>query len=140
MKRKNLQCLTLVTMHILIADDNPASRERARALATSAGHTVEVVDDGAAALTAIVAGDFDAALLDRYMPLMDGPTVARSVAAVVPASGRPRLIALTQSPDDDRDLIAAGFDACLDKAFCLAALAAALQPAQPPPPAPPTAP
>lgn len=112
-------------MHILIADDDPVSREIARHLVARAGHSHELVADGAAALAALNTGAFDAALLDLSMPLLDGAAVARAVSAAPPVGRRPRLVALSAARVEDQ-LLAHGFDACLTKPLRPQALAAAL--------------
>jgi two-component system sensor histidine kinase/response regulator len=130
-------------MRILIADDDPTSREIACHLAAHTGHEAVAVADGASALTALLAGGFGAALLDLHMPLVGGAEVAQAVAAALPAGSRPRLIALTAAvgPGAEVELLARGFDACLAKPLRPPTLAAALTGAEAPlaalaPPAP----
>lgn len=122
-------------MRILIADDDPTSREIARQLIAHAGHHVDAVCDGAAALDAIRRAAYAIAILDLQMPRLDGAEVARAVRAALP-DGRPRLVAFTagSSAEADRGLLALGFDACLPKPIRRAALDAILDGAAPPPP------
>lgn len=119
-------------MRILIADDDPTGREIARHLASGAGHQVEAVPDGAAALAALLSGRFDAALLDLYMPALGGAEVARAVRAAMPAGVRPLLIAVSAA--DPGPPAALGFDACLGKPLRLPAFVAALAGAPDAPP------
>jgi signal transduction histidine kinase/DNA-binding response OmpR family regulator len=59
-------------LHILIAEDNPVNQKLAIRILEKQGHTVEVVDNGQAALDAIAAQSFDLVLMDVQMPVMDG--------------------------------------------------------------------
>lgn len=112
-------------MRVLIADDDPTSREIARYIVAAVGHEVVAVADGAAALAALLGARFDAALLDLFMPEPCGPAVAQAVAAALPPGSRPLLIALTAAgPDTPPD---PAFDAVLSKPLSPAALAAALR-------------
>jgi two-component system nitrogen regulation response regulator GlnG len=57
---------------ILVADDEPSIRWLLDRLLRQAGHTVTVVEDGAAALAAAAAEPFDLAFVDIRMPGLDG--------------------------------------------------------------------
>jgi len=57
---------------VLVAEDSATQRERARRALSAAGYVVEVAEDGRAALTALLEGDFDALLTDFEMPQIDG--------------------------------------------------------------------
>jgi CheY-like chemotaxis protein len=59
-------------LRVLVAEDSATQRERARRALSAAGYVVEVAEDGRAALTALLEGDFDALLTDFEMPQMDG--------------------------------------------------------------------
>lgn len=111
-------------MRILVADDDPTGRAVAHLLVAGAGHEVETVDEGGAALAALLSGGFDAALLDLHMPGMGGVAVATAVAAALPPAVRPRLIALTAAGPGA--VAEPCFDACLSKPLQPPALAAAL--------------
>lgn len=67
---------------ILIAEDEPDVREFVMRGLTMAGHTVDAVADGGAAVAALKqAGEpFDLLLSDIRMPVMDGIQLALSVA------------------------------------------------------------
>jgi two-component system, chemotaxis family, chemotaxis protein CheY len=66
---------------ILVVDDNAINRKLATALLKKRGWASVEVDSGAAALEALVAGDFDAVLLDIRMPGIDGEEVCRRIRA-----------------------------------------------------------
>lgn len=76
-----------------------------------AGHDVQVVHDGAAAVVAVAARLPDLMLLDIHMPGMDGYETARQVRAL-PGAADLLLVALTGfgSDDDLQRSRAAGFD------------------------------
>ena len=95
-------------LRLLLADDVLANREVARALLHAAGHDVEVAADGAEALQAALAEDWDAVLLDVHMPVMDGLTAARRIRAAPGHRGRVPILAVTASAN------AAEVAACLD--------------------------
>jgi PAS domain S-box-containing protein len=57
---------------ILLVDDLEVNRDIAAALLTQAGHVVDFAADGAAAVAAVAAQDYDLVLMDVQMPVMDG--------------------------------------------------------------------
>jgi two-component system sensor histidine kinase/response regulator len=59
-------------LHLLLAEDIPVNQLIAVALLKREGHTVTVVDNGAAAVAAAAATSFDAILMDVQMPHMSG--------------------------------------------------------------------
>ncbi|WP_168077011.1 ATP-binding protein, partial [Caulobacter sp. SSI4214] len=71
---------------VLLVDDHPMNRELGKALLTLVGCEVDTAEDGAEAVEAVRAGDFDLVLMDVHMPVMDGLAAARAIRAL---SGRP---------------------------------------------------
>jgi PAS domain S-box-containing protein len=57
---------------ILLVDDLDINRDLAVTYLTSAGHTVDTAVDGAEAVAAVAAGEYDLVLMDVQMPVMDG--------------------------------------------------------------------
>lgn len=106
-------------LRILLAEDNEVNREVASTRLRRAGHEVSATVDGSAALELWRSKEFDAALLDIQMPLLDGLMVAQAIRAEEKARGRRRtlLLALTAMADEaDRERCrAAGFDAHVAK-------------------------
>jgi CheY-like chemotaxis protein len=124
-------------MRILIAEDDPTARELARHILTHAGHQVDAVADGDAALEALLRGQYGLALLDLQLPGMDGHEVARAARAALPVC--PRLIAFSAAADthDAPRYRALGFDGCLGKPIRAADLRHVLDAGhglEPPPP------
>lgn len=69
---------------ILVAEDHAIIREIAEAMLTDAGHEVVVVQNGAEAIAALEASDFDLVLMDVQMPEIDGIAATRRI----PPDGR----------------------------------------------------
>lgn len=66
---------------ILVADDDSDIRDLLVLMLRSAGHEVDAIADGAAAIEAWEAADFDLVLLDWQMPRVDGLGVLRHIRA-----------------------------------------------------------
>ena len=104
---------------ILLAEDYEVNREIARAILTGAGHAVDVVADGAAAVQAAAAVRYDLILMDVQMPVMDGMEATRLLRTGSGASRATPVIALTANvlPDQVEAFLAAGMDAHVGKPF-----------------------
>jgi phosphoserine phosphatase RsbU/P len=66
---------------LLVVDDNPTNLDLLSRRLQRLGHAVEAVESGAAALSALRAGDFDLVLLDINMPELDGYQVLEQIKA-----------------------------------------------------------
>jgi CheY-like chemotaxis protein len=84
-------------LQVLAAEDNKINQLVLAALLQKIGVTLTMVDDGAAAVDAWRAGEFDLILMDMQMPVMDGLTAVCAIRAAEALSRRPRapIIALT---------------------------------------------
>jgi len=72
--------------HILLADDDQATRDLVKRALESDGHTVDLTQDGTEALeTLIGAADFDVLVSDVHMPGLDGIELARRAIQSRPA-------------------------------------------------------
>ncbi|HMM74796.1 MAG TPA: response regulator [Gammaproteobacteria bacterium] len=122
---------------VLIAEDNPVNQELARTLLENLGCRVELVDNGQAAIDAIVDSPldklhdlFDLILMDVQMPEVDGFAATAAIRAHESQVGEKRLpiIALTASAlEGDRErCLAAQMDDYLAKPFTQKQLALVL--------------
>ncbi|MBK9440587.1 MAG: PAS domain-containing protein [Comamonadaceae bacterium] len=122
---------TALSGHILVAEDNPVNRAVASALLKSQGLEADYVEDGKAALEAVMSGPaYDLILMDVQMPVMDGQQATRCIRNWEAAQGARRctIVALTAGAfeDDKRRCAEAGMDDFLAKPIELASLVALL--------------
>jgi CheY-like chemotaxis protein len=100
-------------LRVLVVDDNPVNCRLAALLLEKAGHRVEVVNDGAAAVAAAAAGGHDLVLMDVQMPGVDGLEATRRIRALGdPAAAGVPVVALTAQAmkGDEERCLAAGMD------------------------------
>jgi two-component system nitrate/nitrite response regulator NarL len=101
-----------VAIRILVVDDSPPFRRRARELLTLRGlEVVAAAADGDDAIAAVVLACPDGVLLDINLPGRDGYAIASSLATLCPAA----TIVLTSS--DVEGVSAAVLDECGATAF-----------------------
>ncbi|MFD1105147.1 hybrid sensor histidine kinase/response regulator [Sphingobium olei] len=94
------------TLHVLAADDNPASRQILHDIFAGWGMAVELVASGDEALAAVQAADqagspYDLVLLDWKMPGMDGAQVVEAIQAAPFRGERPRTCIITAYGADE---------------------------------------
>jgi len=120
---------------VLLAEDNPVNVEVAKAMLESLGLQAQVAHNGAEALQAVRAGEFEAVLMDCQMPVMDGfaatAAIRRAERESAGARQAPRplpIIAITANAlQGDREAcLAAGMDDYLSKPFSQQQLAAVI--------------
>lgn len=112
----------LPPMHILVAEDNATNRVVARALLEQMGQRIAFAGNGAEAIRAVQAEDFDLVLMDISMPVMDGLEATCQIRAMEGARGSLPIIALTAHAGRAEQ------EACLD-AGCNEVLTKPLDPA-----------
>ena len=110
---------------VLVVEDNPVNQLVAVGLLEALGCATETADDGAAALDALAARDFDLVLMDIQMPRMDGYAATRALrerGLTVP------VVAMTAAAvEGERErCLAAGMDDFLTKPVDPSALSAVL--------------
>jgi PAS domain S-box-containing protein len=106
-----------VGARILVAEDQAIIREFIDVMLTSAGHKVVSVTNGAEAVAAVQAQDFDLVLMDVQMPEMDGMTATRRIRGMGDRVRGIPIIALTAyaMPADVARCLAAGASGHLSK-------------------------
>ncbi|HEY1752343.1 MAG TPA: ATP-binding protein [Caulobacteraceae bacterium] len=113
-------------LRVLVAEDHPTNRRVVQLILESAGVELTCVENGALAVEAWEAGDFDLVLMDMQMPVMDGLTAMREIRRREAELGRPRtqIHALTANamPDHARASRDAGADGHLTKPITAASL------------------
>ena len=90
-------------LNILVAEDNDINALLARSALIKAGHTVDVVRSGKAAVDALTAEGgahhYDVVLMDLHMPVMDGLDAIAHIRAHEEAKGVPAVPILVLSAD-----------------------------------------
>ncbi len=90
-------------LRILMAEDNGPNRLVASALLRSAGHELEMAEDGVEAVEKAATGRFDVILMDVQMPRMDGLAATQKIRSFPQLKDVP-IIGLTASAmKQDRD-------------------------------------
>ena len=87
---------------VLLAEDDPVSREVAQHLLQSAGLRVDIADNGADAVRMVAAGDFALILTDVQMPQMDGLEATVAIRALPGRHAMPVLAITASAFDEDR--------------------------------------
>jgi len=103
---------TLPALKVLVAEDNLVNQKVARGYLDEGGHDVTIVGDGAAALNAVKAGDFDLVLMDMHMPEMDGISATQRIRALdAPVAAIPIIAATAGAMAEDIErCLAAGMN------------------------------
>ena len=102
---------------ILLAEDNSINQDIARAVLEAAGHIVDVVDDGEAAVAAVISKVYDLVLMDIEMPGMNGFEAAARIRAREGVMSGVTIAALTATRQADAELFAfwSGIDTFIHK-------------------------
>ncbi len=107
----------VISARILVAEDLEIIQELIRHLLERAGHQVDVVSDGAEAVTAVQAQSYDLVLMDIQMPGMNGITAAKEIRALQSLGRDIPIIAMTANvlPQQARNFKEAGMNDYLSK-------------------------
>ena len=114
-------------LNLLLAEDNPVNALLARKLLERNGHKVSWVENGADAVAAIKDGhEFDAALMDLHMPVMDGLSAIKAIRKLEEDAGAQAMPIFAVTADtlaESSDaVLAAGTTAILEKPLNIDAL------------------
>ncbi len=111
---------------ILVVDDNPVNQRVAMRMLERRGHQVDVANNGVEAVAAVAHTAYDAVLMDRQMPEMDGFEATRMIRVHEGLNRHTVIIAMTAGAmiGDEAECLAAGMDAYLSKPVQAATLAA----------------
>ena len=107
-------------VRVLLAEDNPINRTVARLHLQQWGVEVEEAEDGRVALDKLLAGPYDAVLMDIQMPHLSGIEVTQHLRQLPdPARAAVPILALTANVfrTDNEKYLAAGMDDYLAKPF-----------------------
>ncbi len=113
-------------MHVLVVEDESRMAELIRRVLVAEHHAVDLADDGVTALGLARSGTYDAIVLDRMLPDLDGTEVIRLLRA---RGNRTPVLMLTAlgSVENRVDGLDAGADDYLTKPFAFAELLARLR-------------
>ncbi|QDH74396.1 ATP-binding protein [Brevundimonas sp. M20] len=119
-------------LRVLLAEDHPTNQRVVQLILQGQGVEVSIVEDGAAALAAFEADDFDLILMDMQMPVMDGLSATRAIRAAERAKPqRPRIpiimLSANAMAEHRADGAAAGADGHIAKPITAASLLAGMQ-------------
>ncbi len=100
-----------LSLTVLIADDDRASRAYISHILEGEHCTVRMAENGRDALNIAAEGGIDAILMDIHMPLLDGISSAQAIREVQGAKRIPIIAMSATSSDDERDrILQAGMD------------------------------
>jgi signal transduction histidine kinase/FixJ family two-component response regulator len=114
---------------VLVVDDDALNRSIATSFLRFGGHDVVCLDNGAAAVEAAAAADFDVILMDVRMPGMNGLEATHQIRALSGPRGIVPVVAMTaQAFGEQIELCRqAGMNTHLSKPFTQSALLAAIE-------------
>jgi signal transduction histidine kinase len=120
-----------VELRVLAAEDNPVNQLVLKTLLHQVGVNPVIVENGALAVEAWRAGEFDIILMDVQMPEMDGPSAAALIRREEREGGRTRtpILALTANvmPHQVAHYLEVGMDGHVAKPVEIAALFAGIE-------------
>ncbi|HWB48639.1 MAG TPA: ATP-binding protein [Stellaceae bacterium] len=111
-------------LRVLVAEDNKINQQLTAMLLKKAGYLVDIVENGAAAVAAVEAGEYDVVLMDVQMPVLDGIEAADRIRNLpAPKNAVPIIAVTAHAMAGARErYLAAGMDGYLSKPLDPAAL------------------
>lgn len=109
---------------VLLIEDNPVNQKIGVRVLERAGWEVTVAANGTEVRAALNGSSFKVALVDLWLPGMNGCEVARYIRTSLPAEKHPAIIALTahSSDEEKENCLKAGMDAFMTKPMRIAEL------------------
>jgi signal transduction histidine kinase/DNA-binding response OmpR family regulator len=115
-------------LHVLLAEDNAVNQRVAIAMLERLGHTVEVVEDGRAAVEAAQKNAFDVVFMDIEMPHLDGYAACECIRQIPRLKDLPIIGLTAHAMAEAREkAMAVGMNGFVTKPFKTADLESALQ-------------
>lgn len=87
-------------LHALLVEDNTVNQMVITGLLKKVGISVEIAEDGVAALSCYAEKSFDLIFMDMQMPNMDGITATKHIRALAPPKSNILIIAMTANAGD----------------------------------------
>ena len=118
-------------LRVLIADDHPVNRKVLEMMLAPSGCELVQVEDGAEAVAACHAENFDVILMDMQMPVMDGVSAVREIRRLEKTRGSARtpiiMVTANALPEHVAASAAAGADSHISKPVRIDALHRAIE-------------
>lgn len=114
-------------MRILVVEDHPDLAANVGDFLGACGHTVDFAADGPSGLRLALGQEFDAIILDRMLPGLDGVSVCRRLRATNAGTTPVLMLTALDAVSDRVDGLRAGADDYLVKPFAMSELLARLE-------------
>jgi PAS domain S-box-containing protein len=118
-------------LRVLLAEDHPTNQRVVELILASQDVELVIVEDGAQALEAFAAADFDVVLMDMQMPRMDGLAATRAIRALEAERGAPPspivMLSANAMAEHQHEARAAGADLHVAKPITAASLLAGIE-------------
>lgn len=111
-------------LSILVVEDDIVNQEVARGLLGMLGHKVDVVEDGAVAVSAVQQKTYDLVFMDMQMPVMDGVEATRQIRSAGHDAALLPIIAMTANAFNEQkeECLAAGMNDFITKPIVISRL------------------
>jgi DNA-binding response OmpR family regulator len=114
-------------MRILVVEDHPDLAANVGDFLGACGHTIDFAADGPSGLRLALSQEFDAIILDRMLPGLDGVSVCRRLRATNAGATPVLMLTALDAVSDRVDGLRAGADDYLVKPFAMSELLARLE-------------
>jgi signal transduction histidine kinase/ActR/RegA family two-component response regulator len=104
-------------LRILVAEDNLINQKVVQRILSKLGYQIDIVSNGAEAVTALKQQSYDVIFMDIQMPEMDGSEATRQIRQTLSGSLQPYIIAMTANAlgGDREQYLASGMDDYISK-------------------------